>query len=1141
MGGSIVRIACTGFAALALTVAGLPVHAQTETQSEFEDKRDFNIPAQSLASALNELSRQSNIVVTAPSRLTSDRLAPAIYGSYTPHEALQALLAGSGLYIRRTGSAFVVTDEKETAISAAHGEGVIAGRVFEPATGQYLRNAIIKLNGRQVTTSGDRGEFRIDDVPAGPVQLSVEFTGYTAETVEFSVTAGKVVQQDIELRSSLGGAASVETVQVVGVREGDARAIMEQRAAMNITNTLSADSFGEIGDGNPAEFLKYMPGVDFDVVADDVPRTISLRGLPANYTGVTINGISLGGGVDANATTSRSFSFEQLSLTGIDSISVSKTTSADMDANAPAGTIDIRTRKAFDRKGREIIVQFGGSTHTGLWDNYETGPMEGGYGGKKFLPSGKITYSDVFLDGRLGVTAGLNDSTSLIEHIQTTAGRNYVPTAASPDPYAVTEIAAAFYDREYNRQSASLGVDFKATDDLIFSLVASANRGDIEPSTVTPTFTTNARSRGVVGGGDPALDFTTNSTETQNTLGLAHTYTYKVGNTKSAVPSFEWNSGRFKLDGNLFWSTSDSRYDSADKGQVSALLNPVTSRGNFSARRSGLREQDWQIQQISGPDWSDPASFTLGAYSATGQSAATARPVIRTTTGSTAESEFRGGGLNFSFDRAIGSLPVTWKTGFKVAQTGYEFGNNSDALMWTYNGPLTNAQFLEAVRSANENSFAHSGMRVTTLSGGGLYDYSLAKIFDMMRANPDEWTHTMSAANWYSANVANVREYDEDIHSLYGMGTFDFTAQLKVQAGLRWEQTRSASHDFNPLGAAEVAAAGYEVSAATGRATTIEGLQYQYLTNGRIKRKSDYSNLFPSASVKYSFTDSFDLIAGYSRTIQRPEVSVLAGVWSASIGAEETIVTAPNPNLEPEFSDNFSLRAVQYFEPVGLVAVNYYRNRIKNGIVTENLSADEFGYTGTEYADATFVTSVNRSDETIDIQGYEFEFNHAMDYLPGALRGTTVRGSYLYVDTDRAYRITANRVATKVAQFGLGWNYNAVSLKLNAVWANEKSRGLTGNIAIPNPDGDGTVNINQWQPFKPYLEVNMSGSYTLVQRGNNSFLKGLEIYFSANNLFGNHRGTWYRNSEAGLAGSGHHSQIDIYSGQKATLGMRARF
>ena len=224
------------------------------------------------------------------------------------------------------------------------------------------------------------------------------------------------------VEAGTSGTRTLDSLQVVGVREGDARAIMEQRAAMNITNTLSADSFGEIGDGNPGEFLKYMPGVDFDVVADDAPRNISLRGLPAKYTGVTLNGVSLPG-IDANSSSSRTFSFEQSALAGVDSISINKTTSADMDANAPAGTIDIRTRKAFDAKGRRVVVSLGGTTHSGLWDSRNTGWMEGGYD-TKWLPSSSITYSDVFFDKRLGIAAGISSITNLVEQAQITAGRN---------------------------------------------------------------------------------------------------------------------------------------------------------------------------------------------------------------------------------------------------------------------------------------------------------------------------------------------------------------------------------------------------------------------------------------------------------------------------------------------------------------------------------------------------------------------------------------------------------------------------------------------------------------------------------------------------------------------------------------------
>ena len=1007
------------------------------------------------------------------------------------------------------------------------GSGVITGRVVEPATGEYLRNAIIRINGRQVAVSGDAGEFRINNAPAGTVELSVEFTGYNTETVSVNVVPGETVRQEVALRSSLERAdRTLDAVTVVGIREGDARAIMEQRASMNIVNTLSADSFGDIGDGNPAEFLKYMPGVDFDSVADDVPRNISLRGLPARYTRVTVNGITSAGGADANTSTTsptaRTFSFEQMALAQVESINISKTVSADMDADAPAGTIDIRTKKAFDRKGRSVVVQLGGTTHTGLWDEHKrAGWQEGGYGSRKFLPMGSITYSDVFLDGRFGINAGISSTTSYVEHEQTTANRNYIPTALSPDPYAVTSIAAATYYREYGRKSAALGLDFKATDDLTLSLVATTAKGDIDPSTNTTTFTTNARSRGVLGGGDAALDFTTNSLATANTLQVNHTFNYKVGHTRNLIPSFEWNGGNFKLDGHLIYSDSNSGYDPQRKGQVYQLTNTVTARGNFSAVRSDLLDQDWNIQQTSGGDWSDPASFTLSG----------ARPIVRTTLGTKVERKMSGGGVNFSYFQDIGNVPVTWKTGFKSLKNTYDFSNDSDAYLYTYNGPMTNAQFLAAVQSSNQNSYANSGMTVTTLNGGELYDYSLATIYQMMQANPGEWTHTMTAANWYAAYVANARKYEEQVDSVYFMGTADFTPKLKAQAGLRWERTTGTSHDFDPLSAAEVAAAGYAVDAATGRATTIAGLEYQYMTNDKVERKGSYNNLFPSASVKYSFSNSLDLIAGYSRTIGRPDVSLLSGVWSINVdGDGGTVVTAPNPNLQSESSDNYSVRLVKYFEPVGLVAVNYYRNKIKNGFVSTSLTAEEFGYTGTEFADATFESWTNRSEEAFSIDGYELEFNHAMDYLPGILKGLTVRGSLLVNDPD----IEQQRVATRVGQLSLGWNYGRWRVNINTVSANEKSRGPTGSIATPNG------NVVQSQPFQPYWETNLSASYAFLRKGRGSPM-GLEMYFTFNNVFDNNRGTWYPNSEVGLGPNGHHSQIYIYTGQKASFGLRARF
>lgn len=1119
-----------------LLLASAVMAALASNPRAMAQQRLFDVPAQPAVTAIPEFARQARIQIIAPAGSLDGVDTPAVAGEGDVREALRDLLRGTDLEIKSDdGSVILLQSARKPSQGAAI--GTVIGTVLDPATGGYLRDAIVRITSgawSRVVHSGERGEFQLTGIPAGPVEVMVSYTGFGEERKTLELESGERERVEFQLRSTSGEANSSDTrtldsLKVVGVREGDARAIMEQRVSMNITNTLSADSFGEISDGNPGEFLKYMPGIDFDVVADDAPRNISLRGLPAKYTGVTLNGVSLPG-IDANSSSSRTFSFEQSALAGVDSISINKTTSADMDANAPAGTIDIRTKKAFDAKGRRIIVSLGGTTHAGLWDGKQTGWMEGGYD-SKWLPSSSITYSDVFLDNRLGIAAGISSTTNLVEQAQITAGRNYVSTATSPHPYAVTSIAAGGYDREYNRRVASFNADFKATDELIMSFSANVSRGDIDPNNIAPTFTNGRATAANPHEGDPSLNWTTHFPASTSTLALNHSYTYKVGYSRNFVPSFVWQNERFKVEGNLFSATSSSRYDSGRKGQVSNLLNTLSARGNYSASRSDWMHQDWQIQQIDGIDWASPDAFALGSYA--GALGTSTRPSIRTTSGSSADLDYRGGSLNFEFYQDIGNVPVTWKTGLKATNAGYEFANTSDANIWTYNGPLTNAEFLRAVQSRNVWHGGESGMAIRTLSGGDLYVYSLARIYQMMKANPEQWVRSETAAQWYSANVANTNKLDEKITSLYFMGTADFTDKLKVQAGLRWEKTREIGHHFDPLSPDQVRAAGHAVSATTGRATTIEGLKYQYLTNPRKEAEGGHNDFFPSASVKYSITDNLDIHAGYSKTIMRPEVSDLAGAWSVAYGTEDgNVLTAPNAKLRPEYSDNFSIRATQYFEPVGLVAFGLFRNKITDLIGTTTMTAEDFGYTGDEPID--LVNTAANSKDAITVNGYEFEFNHAMDYLPGPLSGLTIRGHF----TNANPSTKLSRVAQQVAGLGFGWKYGPIRLNLNSVWSDEKDRGPTGSVSVNN--GNGAYSLIQEQPFDDYLEVNLSGSYTIVPKTRNSWF-GLEVYFSANNIFDQNRHTVYSNGPVGLGAGGHHSQIYITSGRRASLGIRARF
>lgn len=981
--------------------------------------------------------------------------------------------------------------------------GSLSGQIQNSITGEYLRNAIVEVTDatgkRRTTTSGEAGSFDIRGLATGEATVRIIFTGYATLEQSAEIKPGSVTQLTFDMQPTGPQSAGGEDVVVVGsVREGDARAIMNQRQSMDIKNVLSAESYGDIDDGNPAEFLKFMPGVDTDG-SNGTAVNAFLRGMPADYTQVTLNGAGLAT-ADANtgAGSARVFSFESMSLAGIDSIEISKTTSADVDANAPAGTINIRTKRAFDRRKRLLQVRVSGATHADLFDSRtRTGPDEGGFGGARFLPNADILYSESLFGKRVGVLASFGYTDTYIEREEITASRNYVPTARSSDPLAITSLALQTQARETSRLAATLNLDFRATDRLILSLATNFNRGTVYQQELTPTLTTGARTAGVTG--DAALDFTTNQSASTRTLAVTGTVQYKINKTFAITPGFEWEHDGLRIDGFASYSRATSRYDSPAKGQVTSLTSAIGSTGNFSATRSDILEADWSIAQVSGPDWGDAASFTL-----------TGRPTLRTTNGATSEVSLRSGAMNFTYDTEVAGVPVVFKTGFKVQDAEYAFDNRSAANQYTYVGAMTNAEFLSAIRSNNQLSYSDAGASIRSLSGrSDIYLPSMGRVYDLFSQNPQDWQRSFTAANWYSANVENNARYRETTAALFGMATATPFEQLRLRAGLRWEQTRTRSRAFDPLSAAEVQAAGYAVSATTGRATTIEGLEYQYLTNPKVDRKGRYDFFFPSASAKYLFGKSTELQLGYSRTILRPPVSVLAGAWT--IDAVDNIVRAPNPSLEPAISDNLSVRLARYFEPVGIVAINFYQNKVKGLFQEQELTAEEFGYTGTEYANYTFVTTTTVSGDAVNIRGIEVEFNHALTYLPGPLSGLSVRGSYMYNHPE----IPIVRVADQVASFSITYSKGPVKLFFNNVWTGNKYRSTTPT----------------W--FEERIDMNLSGSY--------AFAKRWEMFFSLRNLLNEPINVIVPGSLATTGTVGDHSAIYIHNGRSGTFGIRARF
>ncbi|WP_161554940.1 carboxypeptidase-like regulatory domain-containing protein [Ereboglobus luteus] len=179
--------------------------------------------------------------------------------------------------------------------------GTVTGRVFNPATEEYVRDAQIRAvaTGETVFTAAG-GFYQISGLPAGEVALVLSYAGLPDITRTVTVAAGATATLDFDLPvarpATTGGdddVVQLEKFTVTSEREGQAKVIMRQRASMDIGQSISSDLFGSDPEGNIGEFLRNVPGIFVNSVSGEASN-VSIGGLPAEYTNVTVDGMAAG-------------------------------------------------------------------------------------------------------------------------------------------------------------------------------------------------------------------------------------------------------------------------------------------------------------------------------------------------------------------------------------------------------------------------------------------------------------------------------------------------------------------------------------------------------------------------------------------------------------------------------------------------------------------------------------------------------------------------------------------------------------------------------------------------------------------------------------------------------------------------------
>jgi len=152
----------------------------------------------------------------------------------------------------------------------------------------------------------------------------------------------------------------LDAVVVTGLRASLESALNAKRDNNGIVDVIKAEDMGKFPDSNLAESLQRVPGVVIDRDAGE-GRSITVRGLGQDFTRVRINGIealATTGGTDSSggANRGRGFDFNVFASELFNTVTVRKSSSADVDEGSLGATVDLQTTRPFDLKGFNAMV-----------------------------------------------------------------------------------------------------------------------------------------------------------------------------------------------------------------------------------------------------------------------------------------------------------------------------------------------------------------------------------------------------------------------------------------------------------------------------------------------------------------------------------------------------------------------------------------------------------------------------------------------------------------------------------------------------------------------------------------------------------------------------------------------------------------
>lgn len=766
----------------------------------------------------------------------------------------------------------------------------------------------------------------------------------------------------------------LERVEVVGSYSRSLeQAVDIKRSNIGFSDSIVATDVADFPEQNLAEALQRMPGVTIER-NKGLGTKVNVRGLPSEYTHVSINNLAT-----ASGSGGRDVDFDIFASEIIQQVTVQKSPTAADEEGGIAGSVQISTARPFDYNGRKLVLSAEGA-HNSISE--ETDPK------LSFLASdtwgdwgGLVSFSHAQRTNRTDSTSGINfrpmsrflsasgtrgaQAEAVIERDTDRIITNRANTAESNLIVFQDKVGDRVYLNDQDKWGATASLQYKPSRNFSLTFDAMVGGYDAtEDEYDAAAYSASSRStlETIHEYDDTTLaDYGMLVLRDVSYTATQHEFLSKERINKTDYSQYsaalDWKGDTWTVDAMLGYSGAEKTSDFANLKHVAYA--PSRTRWTGSSGETVPSANPGTIDM-----YNSPGRYLFEAYETTLEKVTDDKYAAQ---------------LDFNKTLDLAFLPALHSVQFGARYTDKSKERNYGELKIT--GPSAgNTSWV------NTRTLADSPLEwISDIVPGGAYSM---KGLDWQQVSNDYARGFFRYPGFATPfDVSQYYRVDEEVASLYAMADLAFdlgSVPVSVNAGARYVDTSVMSFGYHPV---------QNPNGTTG------------YTDTPVSKKGSYKDVLPSVNITAELSDGLLLRAAASETMIRPALTDIAYKRTASWSSFR--FTDGNPDLQPTYAKQWEIGLEKYFENGGLLAASYFHKKI-DGVVVNSLTGvvedvAVYNANGTlnGYYDFDVYQPVN-ADGSYDVDGIELIAQLPLGLLHPALEGFGINANYTMLDSSLA-------------------------------------------------------------------------------------------------------------------------------------------